>query len=187
MFKVIKHGFKHCCSVGYFSNTSTSMHLTSCGSGLARCVRTPLFLSSLKEKTLHFPARLWPPSGMEISFKIKFTLCCMSYNLHLSSKYLNGRVLCVLCLTDRLNSQSAEGNKGEQWFKRRTSYEVVFFFFFFFLCHDVNADELSPLTVFALSDRSQFTVWTGDLVKGDRVLFQISIRSLASPFLPHRL
>ncbi|XP_035517685.1 protein TASOR [Morone saxatilis] len=36
-------------------------------------------------------------------------------------------------------------------------------------------------------ERAQFTVWTGDLVKGDRVLFQISLRSFSPPFLPHRL
>ncbi|XP_058486895.1 protein TASOR isoform X3 [Solea solea] len=35
--------------------------------------------------------------------------------------------------------------------------------------------------------RAQFTVWTGDLVKGDRVLCQISLRSFSPPFLPHRL
>lgn len=52
---------------------------------------------------------------------------------------------------------------------------------------DSNADELSSLVVFALSERAQFTVWSGDLVKGDRVLFQISLRSFFPPFLPHRL
>ncbi|XP_026204201.1 protein TASOR-like isoform X2 [Anabas testudineus] len=36
-------------------------------------------------------------------------------------------------------------------------------------------------------ERAQYTVWTGDLVKGDRVLFQISLRSFSPPFLPHRL
>ncbi|XP_031589390.1 protein TASOR isoform X3 [Oreochromis aureus] len=36
-------------------------------------------------------------------------------------------------------------------------------------------------------ERAQFTVWTGDLVKGDRVLFQISLCSLSPPFLPHKL
>ncbi|XP_047439664.1 protein TASOR isoform X2 [Mugil cephalus] len=36
-------------------------------------------------------------------------------------------------------------------------------------------------------ERAQFTVWAGDLVKGDRVLFQISLRSFSPPFLPHRL
>ncbi|XP_033482081.1 protein TASOR isoform X2 [Epinephelus lanceolatus] len=36
-------------------------------------------------------------------------------------------------------------------------------------------------------ERAQFTVWTGDLVKGDRVLFQISLRSFSPPLLPHRL
>ncbi|XP_034440310.1 uncharacterized protein tasora isoform X2 [Hippoglossus hippoglossus] len=36
-------------------------------------------------------------------------------------------------------------------------------------------------------ERAQFTVWTGDLVQGDRVLFQISLRSFSPPFLPHRL
>ncbi|XP_035796795.2 uncharacterized protein tasora isoform X2 [Amphiprion ocellaris] len=36
-------------------------------------------------------------------------------------------------------------------------------------------------------DRAQFTVWSGDLVKDDRVLFQISFRSFSPPFLPHRL
>ncbi|XP_071351563.1 protein TASOR isoform X2 [Trachinotus anak] len=36
-------------------------------------------------------------------------------------------------------------------------------------------------------ERSQFTVWSGDLVKGDEVLFQISLRSSSPPFLPHRL
>ncbi|KAM4588181.1 protein TASOR isoform 2-T2 [Odontesthes bonariensis] len=34
---------------------------------------------------------------------------------------------------------------------------------------------------------AQFTVWMGDLVKDKRVLFQISLRSSSSPFLPHRL
>ncbi|XP_075951683.1 protein TASOR isoform X1 [Anarhichas minor] len=36
-------------------------------------------------------------------------------------------------------------------------------------------------------ERAQFTVWTGDLVKGDRVLFQILLRSFSPPLLPHRL
>ncbi|XP_040014622.1 protein TASOR isoform X7 [Xiphias gladius] len=36
-------------------------------------------------------------------------------------------------------------------------------------------------------ERAQFTVWTGDLVTDDRVLFQISLRSFSPPFLPHRL
>ncbi|XP_060925088.1 uncharacterized protein tasora isoform X2 [Limanda limanda] len=36
-------------------------------------------------------------------------------------------------------------------------------------------------------ERAQFTVWTGDLVQGDRVLFQIALRSFSPPFLPHRL
>ncbi|XP_042365956.1 protein TASOR-like isoform X2 [Plectropomus leopardus] len=36
-------------------------------------------------------------------------------------------------------------------------------------------------------ERAQFTVWTGDLVKDDRVLFQISLRSFSPPLLPHRL
>ncbi|RVE72547.1 hypothetical protein OJAV_G00039820 [Oryzias javanicus] len=33
----------------------------------------------------------------------------------------------------------------------------------------------------------QFTVWTGELVKEDQVLLQISLRSGSSPFLPHKL
>ncbi|KAM8914826.1 protein TASOR isoform 2-T2 [Spinachia spinachia] len=36
-------------------------------------------------------------------------------------------------------------------------------------------------------ERPQFTVWTGDLVKGDRLLFQVSLRSFSPPLLPHRL
>ncbi|XP_037346508.2 protein TASOR isoform X2 [Pungitius pungitius] len=36
-------------------------------------------------------------------------------------------------------------------------------------------------------ERTQFTVWTGDLVKGDRLLFQVSLRSFSPPLLPHRL
>ncbi|XP_060897283.1 protein TASOR isoform X1 [Labrus mixtus] len=36
-------------------------------------------------------------------------------------------------------------------------------------------------------ERAQFTVWTGDLVKGDQVLYQISLRSFSPPFLPQRL
>ncbi|KAM7006484.1 protein TASOR, partial [Tautogolabrus adspersus] len=36
-------------------------------------------------------------------------------------------------------------------------------------------------------ERAQFTVWTGDLVKGDQVLYQMSLRSFSPPFLPHRL
>ncbi|XP_070759390.1 protein TASOR [Enoplosus armatus] len=36
-------------------------------------------------------------------------------------------------------------------------------------------------------ERAQFTVWTGDLVKGDRVLYQICLRSFSPPLLPHRL
>ncbi|XP_044206100.1 uncharacterized protein LOC122981439 [Thunnus albacares] len=36
-------------------------------------------------------------------------------------------------------------------------------------------------------EQAQFTVWTGDLVKGDQVLFQIALRSFSPPFLPHRL
>ncbi|KAI3369721.1 hypothetical protein L3Q82_024567 [Scortum barcoo] len=36
-------------------------------------------------------------------------------------------------------------------------------------------------------ERAQFTVWTGDLVKDDKLLFQISLQSFSPPFLPHRL
>ncbi|XP_056130188.1 uncharacterized protein LOC130107556 isoform X2 [Lampris incognitus] len=36
-------------------------------------------------------------------------------------------------------------------------------------------------------ERNQFTVWSGDLVKGDRVLFQASLRSFSPPILPCRL
>lgn len=36
-------------------------------------------------------------------------------------------------------------------------------------------------------ERAQFTVWTGDLVKNEQVLFQISLRSSSAPSLPHRL
>ncbi|XP_027135126.1 uncharacterized protein tasora isoform X2 [Larimichthys crocea] len=39
----------------------------------------------------------------------------------------------------------------------------------------------------SIKERAQFTVWSGDLVKGDRVLFQVSLRSFSPPFLPHRL
>ncbi|XP_074493745.1 protein TASOR isoform X2 [Sebastes fasciatus] len=46
---------------------------------------------------------------------------------------------------------------------------------------------LSSQSVEGSKERSQFTVWTGDLVKGDRVLFQISLRSFFPPFLPQRL
>lgn len=53
------------CSIS-FSNTSTSTLLTSCGSAPATFVPTPSSPSTLKEKTLHFPANPWPPSGMEI-------------------------------------------------------------------------------------------------------------------------
>ncbi|XP_040059629.2 protein TASOR isoform X2 [Gasterosteus aculeatus] len=34
---------------------------------------------------------------------------------------------------------------------------------------------------------AQFPVWTGDLVKGDRLLFQVSLCSFSPPLLPHRL
>ncbi|XP_073324924.1 protein TASOR [Pagrus major] len=34
---------------------------------------------------------------------------------------------------------------------------------------------------------AQFTVWTGDLVKHDTVLYQISLRSFSPPSLPHKL
>ncbi|KAG7244385.1 hypothetical protein INR49_001684, partial [Caranx melampygus] len=36
-------------------------------------------------------------------------------------------------------------------------------------------------------ERAQFTVWSGDLVKDDQVLFHISLRSSSPPLLPHRL
>ncbi|XP_029908234.1 protein TASOR isoform X2 [Myripristis murdjan] len=36
-------------------------------------------------------------------------------------------------------------------------------------------------------ERAQFTVWTGDLVKDDKFLLQISLRSFSPPFLPCRL
>ncbi|XP_034065713.1 protein TASOR-like isoform X4 [Gymnodraco acuticeps] len=39
----------------------------------------------------------------------------------------------------------------------------------------------------ASKERAQFTVWNGDLVKGDRLLFQISLRCFSPPLLPHRL
>ncbi|XP_056130388.1 protein TASOR-like [Lampris incognitus] len=35
--------------------------------------------------------------------------------------------------------------------------------------------------------RNQFTVWSGDLVKGDRLLFQASLHSFSPPILPCRL
>lgn len=61
----------------YFSNTSMSIHLMSCGSGLARFARTLSSPSSLKEKTLYFLANLWSPSGMEI-LKVKNSSLCYS-------------------------------------------------------------------------------------------------------------
>ncbi|XP_055080704.1 protein TASOR isoform X2 [Periophthalmus magnuspinnatus] len=36
-------------------------------------------------------------------------------------------------------------------------------------------------------EHAQFTVWSGDLVKDDKVLFQISLQSSSPPFLPHKL
>ncbi|XP_075996355.1 protein TASOR [Genypterus blacodes] len=36
------------------------------------------------------------------------------------------------------------------------------------------------------SKEAQLTVWTGELVKGEKVIFQVSLRS-SSPFLPHKL
>ncbi|KAI9526621.1 hypothetical protein NQZ68_038001 [Dissostichus eleginoides] len=39
----------------------------------------------------------------------------------------------------------------------------------------------------ASKERAPFTVWSGDLVKGDRLLFQISLRCFSPPLLPHRL
>ncbi|XP_069025657.1 protein TASOR isoform X2 [Embiotoca jacksoni] len=39
----------------------------------------------------------------------------------------------------------------------------------------------------ASKERAQFTVWSGELVKAERVLFQVSLRSSSPPFLPHRL
>ncbi|CAJ1052004.1 protein TASOR isoform X3 [Xyrichtys novacula] len=36
-------------------------------------------------------------------------------------------------------------------------------------------------------ERAQFTVWSGDLVKGEKVLYQISLRSFSPPLLPHKL
>ncbi|XP_055365092.1 protein TASOR [Betta splendens] len=39
----------------------------------------------------------------------------------------------------------------------------------------------------ASKERAPYTVWTGDLVRGDRVLFQISFRSFSPPLLPHRI
>ncbi|XP_029286862.1 protein TASOR isoform X3 [Cottoperca gobio] len=48
-------------------------------------------------------------------------------------------------------------------------------------------NRLNSQTAEGSKERAQFTVWTGDLVKGYRVLFQISLRSFCPPFLPHRL
>lgn len=62
--------------VTYYSNTSMSTCLMSCGSGLAKCVHTLSSLSSSREKTPTFPSHLWPPSGMEIrefSFSVFFS------------------------------------------------------------------------------------------------------------------
>ncbi|XP_055014928.1 protein TASOR-like isoform X3 [Boleophthalmus pectinirostris] len=36
-------------------------------------------------------------------------------------------------------------------------------------------------------EHAQFTVWSGDLVKDNKVLFQISLQSSSPPFLPHKL
>ncbi|XP_035485932.2 protein TASOR isoform X2 [Scophthalmus maximus] len=46
---------------------------------------------------------------------------------------------------------------------------------------------LNSQPVEASKERAQFTVWSGDLVNGDRVLFQISLRSFFPPFLPQGL
>ena len=75
---------------------------------------------------------------------------------------------------------------------RRGFFLVLFCLFFNFLCCfecNTEATELTSLSsvVIVVSEHTQFTVWTGDLVKGDRVLFQVSLRSFSPPFLPHKL
>lgn len=68
-----------------FSNTSTSTCLMSCGSVLGRFVRMPSSPSTAKEKTLRFPANLWPPSGTKLCLlqqsRIIVTCCTYLYRL----------------------------------------------------------------------------------------------------------
>eukprot|EP00066_Takifugu_rubripes_P026953 XP_011616219.1 PREDICTED: protein FAM208A-like isoform X1 [Takifugu rubripes] len=54
------------------------------------------------------------------------------------------------------------------------------------------AAPLAPVRGTSLSkegggENPQFTVWSGELVKGGKLLFQISLHSGSPPFLPHRL
>ncbi|KAM9757993.1 LOW QUALITY PROTEIN: protein TASOR [Menidia menidia] len=56
----------------------------------------------------------------------------------------------------------------------------------------ITSKPLAPIRLNSQSTESskgcaEFTVWTGDLVKEKRVLFQICLRSSSCPFLPHRL
>lgn len=92
-------------------------------------------------------------------------------------------VPCVLCL-DRLTSLSKEGGRGKRrsWMRPLPHPSEAFSPG---LKADSGADgvSLSP----AVSENPQFTVWSGDLVKGGKVLFQISLQSGSPPFLPHRL
>lgn len=88
-------------------------------------------------------------------------------------------VPCVLCL-DRSTSLSKEGGGG----KRRSWMRPLphpWEAFFPLLKADNGADDVS------VSENPQFPVWSGDLVKGGKVLFQISLHSASPPFLPHRL
>ncbi len=59
-----------------FSNTSTSIHSMSCGSDLARSVRSLSSPFSLKEKIVPSPANLWPRSGEENKRTLSL-LCCV--------------------------------------------------------------------------------------------------------------
>lgn len=78
---------------------------------------------------------------------------------------------------DRLTSLSRERGGGKLWSWMRP-------FFPFWKADDEAADVSSSP---AVSENPQFTVWSGDLVKGGKVLFQISLHSGSPPFLPHRL
>lgn len=91
---------------------------------------------------------------------------------------------CVLCLMDRLTSLSKEGGGGKlrSWMRPLQHPSEAFFSL---RKADSGAADVSFSP--AVSENPQFTVWSGDLVKRGKVLFQISLHSGSPPFLPHRL
>lgn len=83
----------------------------------------------------------------------------------------------MLCLWRRANSWPGEARKGE----RSTSFHFIDRGVHWKVVRNGRTGLVSS------SEPAHFTVWSGDLVHDDKILFPISLRSSSLPFLPHKL